>query len=44
MDKEFIERMIFVAEQGLRVRSAAQVRGALEAIKNEIVGKTVSQN
>lgn len=35
-EREFIERAIYVAEQGLKVRSTAQVRGALEAIRKEI--------
>ena len=43
MEKEFIARMIYVAEQGLKVRSATQVRGALDAIKSEVVSKSVGK-
>lgn len=36
MDKEFIERALYVAEQGLKVRRLSQVRAALEAIRREL--------
>jgi hypothetical protein len=36
MDKEFIERALYVAEQGLKVRSRKQVRAALAAIRREL--------
>jgi hypothetical protein len=38
MDKDFTERALYVAEQGLKVRSTKQVRAALEAIRKELRG------
>lgn len=36
MDKEFIKRALYVAEQGLKLRQTSQVRMALEAIRREL--------
>jgi hypothetical protein len=36
MDKEFIARALFVAEQGVKLRKPKQVQAALDAIRREL--------